>query len=94
MTKGRAWIDDRGDEMRVGCEDLNVEAFGGGDYEVTYTLDRENRQRLLQALESEGLRGTAEEMIRAHFGECLDLDSFSAYCARRGIEYRLFTWVS
>ena len=40
-----------------------------------------------------GLRGTAGEMIRAHFGEFLDRDSFCGYCDSRGIKYRRFTWV-
>ncbi len=92
MEKGRAHIRDSGDELKISYEDLNAELFGG-DYEVIYTLDGENRQKLLQVLESEGLRGTAGEMIRAHFGEFLDRDSFCGYCDSRGIKYRRFTWV-
>ena len=44
MTKGYAIIKDDGASLTVNYEDFDVECFGGSDYEVTYTLDKHNRQ--------------------------------------------------
>ena len=94
MTKGYAIIHDSGSTLTVNYEDYDVEAFGGSDYEVTYTLDADNRQKLCDALKAEGLQGSLEEMILSHFGEYLDQDSFDNYCQTRNIKFDLFTWVS
>ena len=93
MNKGRAIIRDHVDMLTVSYEDLDVEAFGGSDYEVIYTLDRENRDRLVAELRKEGGVGTTEEMIRAGFGDCLDHGDFGEWCGRHSIEYKLFTWI-
>ncbi len=94
MTKGKAIIHDSGSTLTVNYEDFDVEAFGGGDYEVTYTLNEDNRQKLYDALKAEGLQGSLEEMILSHFGEYLDNGSFCFYCDERNIKYDLFTRVS
>ena len=94
MTKGKAIIRDSGSSLVVNYGDYDVEAFGGGDYEVTYTLDEDNRKKLHDALKKEGVQGSLEEMILSHFGEYLDNGSFCHYCDERNIEYHLFTWVS
>ena len=94
MTKGYAIIGETATGLTVSYEDFDVEAFDGADYEATYTLDGENREKLRQILQTEGLRGTLEEMILEHFGRCLDKDSFSNYCDRNRIDYDLFTWNS
>ncbi len=93
MTKGYAIINDTGSSLTVNYEDFDVE-FCGGDYEVTYTLDEDNRQKLYDALKAEGLQGSLEEMILSHFGKYLDQDSFDNYCETRNIKFDLFTWVS
>ena len=94
MTKGEAIIRESSDGLLVSYEDFDVECFGGSDYEVTYLLDRSGREKLRKALVREGLSGTLEEMILAHFGACLDLDSFADYCDRLGIRYKFSTWIS
>ena len=94
MPKGYAIINDAGSILTVNYEDFDVESFGGSDYEVTYTLDADNRKKLCDALKAEGLQGSLEEMILSHFGEYLDNGSFCHYCDERNIEYHLFTWVS
>ena len=94
MTKGYAIIKDDGASLTVNYEDFDVECFGGSDYEVTYTLDKHNRQKLWKALKEEGLEGTLEQMILTHFGKYLDKDSFNSYCKDRKIIFDLFTWVS
>jgi thiamine monophosphate kinase len=94
MGKGKAIIHDSESTLVVNYEDFDVECFGGGDYEVTYTLDKDNRQKLYDALKDEGLQGCLEEMILSHFGEYLDKGSFCFYCDKRNIKYELFTRVS
>ena len=94
MIKGMAVVQESSEELYVSYEDLDVEFFGGSDYEVTYLLDRANKEKLRNCLKAEGLSGTLEEMILKHFGKHLDLDPFAAYCDDRRIRYRLSTWVS
>ena len=94
MLKGYAFITDSENLLEVGYEDLEVEAFGGLDYEATYSFDSRNREKLRSALEQEGLSGSIEEMILAHFGEYLDKEPFSAFCRARGIVYELSTWIT
>ena len=94
MTKGHAIIKDAGTFLTVNYEDFDVECFGGCDYEVTYTLDQNNRQKLWKSLKAEGLEGTLEQMILAHFGTYLDKDSFSSYCKGQKITFDLFTWIN
>ena len=94
MTKGETIISDGGDILQINYEDYDVEAFGGSDVECTYTLDKDNRQKLLEALRTEGLDGTLKEMILAHFGEDPNLYAFTTYCEAKNIEYRKFVWIS
>ena len=94
MKKGEAIIRDSGNSLNVNYEDFDVECFGGSDYEVTYTISEPDRQKLWDALKEEGLEGTLEQMILAHFGTHLDHGSFSDYCKKRNIKYDLFTWIS
>lgn len=93
MTKGKAIINDSAFMLQVNYEDFEVEEFGGSDYEVTYTLDGKNRDKLEASLRKDGNSGKLSKMIISHFGSCLDKDSFAAYCDERKIEYDLFTWV-
>ena len=53
MEKGKAIIYDGGNGLTVSCEDYDVEFFGGADYEWTYSLERQDRDRLERALRSE-----------------------------------------
>jgi len=94
MEKGMVRIKDAGTVLQVSYEDLDVDVFGGGDYEVIYTLYGEERSKLVKALNDEGYSGSSEEMITAYFGAYLNKGSFSAYCDEHGIKYELFTWLS
>ncbi|MBO4317735.1 MAG: hypothetical protein J5855_05625 [Mailhella sp.] len=94
MKKGEAIIRDSGDSLYVSYEDFDVEFFGGSDYEVTYTINGSDRQKLWEALKEEGLEGTLEQMILAHFGEYLDKNSFEDYCEKRNIKFDLSTWLN
>ncbi len=94
MIKGLASIKEGKDFLHVSYEDSEVEQFGGGDYEVNYSLDGQNKEKQREVLARDGLKGTLEDMILEHFGEYLDKDAFSTFCDRNGIKYDLFTWVS
>ena len=94
MIKGKAVICDSPAGLSVGYEDLDVEFFGGADYEVTYTLDRNSAEKLRRCLKNEVPEGTLEEMILERFGPYLDREPFGSYCEERGIAFDLFTWVS
>ena len=76
-----------------GYEDYDVECFGGGDYEVTYTLDKENAEKMTRIL-SEHYTGTLKEMILQHFGIHMDQDSAYSWMEQHGIVFDLYTWSS
>ena len=90
---GKAFVTDKGNALIVGYEDYDVEVFGGGDYEVTYLLDKENRIKLFQVLTSEGHSGNLSNMVLNHFGLSLEKESFSDYCSRHGIVFQQHVWI-
>ena len=93
MDKGSFILKEHKDgSIEISYEDLGVEFFGGGDYEVIYTLDAANAEKLKNKLQ-ELYSGNMKELITAYFGECLDKEPFSITCKSWGIEYELFTWV-
>jgi len=94
MTLGKAIVKESGTALSISCEDYNVAAFGGADYEFTYTFDMMNRTKLLNALQAEGYSGTASEIIIKKFGEHLELCGVSAYCDHHGIKYETYSHIS
>ena len=90
---GKAIVTDEGDALKVEYEDYGVDTFNGGDCEVTYTLDKENRDKLITALTTEGLSGSLSDMITARFGLSMEKESFSAFCRSHGIEYNIHVWI-
>lgn len=94
MKKGCVYVSDSERRLELGYEDREVEAFGGMDYEVVYTLDAANRQKLRSALEEDGASGPLEETIPAFFGIYLEKVPFSLYCLARGIRCELSTSLS
>ena len=79
--------------ISLSYEDYDVDLLGGRDYEVNYSLDAENVQKLRSYL-SEKHTGTLKEMIVEEFGTNLDKKSFSQTCKDEGISFGLFTWSS
>ena len=90
---GKAIISDEGDALKVGYEDYSVDTFNGGDCEVTYTLNKENRDKLHAALAAEGLSGSLTDMITERFGLSMEKESFSIFCQSHQIEYELHVWI-
>jgi len=79
--------------LRICYDDFGVSEFGGGDYEKSYTLDKENAEKLKAAL-SELLKGTLEEMMEAYFGREFSDSKFRHLCRECGIQFSSSFWIS
>jgi hypothetical protein len=85
--------------ISLSYEDYNVEAFGGADYEVIYTITMEESNKLYNKLDKEyrskGGKNNLylQELIYDKFGERLEKMSFAKFCAENGIKYKLNTFV-
>ncbi|MCR5675764.1 MAG: hypothetical protein K6G16_08655 [Lachnospiraceae bacterium] len=91
---GRASVEENERGLVVSYEDYGVDLFDGSDYEATYVIGQRGRDRLRAALEAEGYTGDLPKMIIARFGECLEKESFAAYCKKHDVFYKLDTWIS
>ena len=85
------WVTEKAGEISIGYEDYGVSEFGGGDFEKTYYLNKENSKKLKAALKKE-YKGALEEMIGAAFGKSFNDSLFWEFCKRNGIEYSSSTW--
>ena len=84
--------------ITVSYEDYNVECFGGSDYEVIYTLSKENANKLKQILEEKNGKNkdkevSLKELIINRFGPNLKKESFSTFCDSNGIKYEFNSFV-
>ncbi len=94
MEKGTFWLDWRkGGKVTLGKEDYDVEFFGGGDHEMLYTMDAENREKLTAVL-SRTHKGSLEQMIEMEFGIHLDKKNLRKWLDENRIEYKFFSWTS
>ena len=86
--------------ISLSYEDYNVEAFGGADYEVIYTLTMEEYNKLYDNLDKEyrskGGKNKLylQDLIYDKFGERLEKMSFAKFCDENGIKYKLNTFVN
>lgn len=71
--------------------DFGVSEFGGGDFEKTYYLDKENSKKLVSALKKEH-KGSLNDMIVAAFGENFNAPLFREFCKKYDIKYSSSTW--
>ena len=85
------WYTERDGAIEIGYTDFGVSQFGGGDFERTYYLDKENSEKFLAALGKE-YSGTPEKMIEAAFGKNFNDALFWEFCKKNGIEYSSSTW--
>ncbi len=60
------WVTQKRGEISVGYEDYGVSQFGGGDFERTYYLNKENSKKLITALKKE-YQGSLEKMLEVAF---------------------------
>ena len=85
------WLETKDGQIKIGYEDYGVSEFGGGDFERTYTLDKENSEKLISSLKQK-YSGTLGEMIEAAFTRNFKDSVFCAFCKSHGIEYSSCTW--
>ena len=87
------WVTRKAGAISIGYEEYGVSEFGGGDFEKTYYLDKDNSRKLIEALKKE-YKGSLEKMIEAAFGKNFNDPSFWEFCKKNGIEYSSSTWSS
>ncbi len=85
------WIEEKNDTIAIGYADYGVSQFGGGDFERTYYLDKENSKKFVAALKKE-YGGTLHQMIEAAFGENFRDSVFWDFCKKNEIKYSSSTW--
>ena len=85
------WVTRKSGAISIGYEDYGVSEFGGGDFEKTYYLDKDNSRKLVEALKKE-YKGSLKNMIEAAFGKNFNDPSFWEFCKKNGIEYSSSTW--
>ncbi len=71
--------------------DFGVSEFGGGNFEKTYYLDKENSKKFATELKKE-YKGSLKEMIEAAFGKNFNDSNFWDFCKKHGIQYSSSTW--
>ena len=77
--------------IRIEYVDFGVSQFGGGDFERTYYLNKENAKKFVAALQKQ-YQGTLDQMIEAAFGRGFKDPEFWEFCKANGIEYSSSTW--
>ncbi len=85
------WVTKAKGMITIGYVDYGVSEFGGGDFEKTYYLDKENSKRFVSALKKKH-RGSLEKMIEAAFGKGFRDPDFWDFCKENGITYTSSTW--
>ena len=85
------WTTQNDGKITIGYEDYGVSQFGGGDFERTYFLDKENSRKFVEAL-SRKYKGSLDDMIEAAFGKNFNDPAFWDFCKNNGIEYSSSTW--
>ncbi len=93
-TSGLLLTENADGSLRVEYVDYGVGFFGGGDYEVWYTIDTENAQKLRDYLSQKRAKGTLQEQMKAEFGKNLSEKKFQGVCRRLGVELERNSWVS
>lgn len=87
------WLTENDAGISIEYVDYGVSMFGGGDYEKTYYLNRENAEKFKAALKLE-YQGSTEQMVEAAFGRGFKDPLFWEFCKKHGIEYTSSTWSS
>ena len=85
------WLEKKSGGIAIGYADYGVSEFGGGDFEKTYYLDKENTKKFKAALKKEH-KGSLEKMIEDAFGRNFSDPDFWEFCKKNGIEYSSSTW--
>ncbi|MBQ7225118.1 MAG: hypothetical protein IJX02_00785 [Clostridia bacterium] len=87
------WINKIDGAISIGYEDYGVSQFGGGCFEKTYYLNKENSKKFLSALKKE-YKGTLREMVETAFGKNFNDPLFWDFCKKNEITFTSSTWSS
>ena len=79
--------------IELGYCDYGVGEFGGGDYDVTYQLDKANADKL-RAYFSKKKGGSLKEKMVAEFGKNLSEEKLRKALKKLGVEYLRDSWIS
>lgn len=85
------WVEESRGEIKIGYVDFGVSMFGGGDFERTYYINKQNSKKFKDALKKQ-YSGTLKEMIEAAFGSGFRDSDFWDFCRKNDIEYSTSTW--
>ncbi len=85
------WVTNQDGAISIGYADYGVSEFGGGDFEKTYYLNKENSKKFVNALQKE-YQGSLKEMIEAAFEKNFNDPLFWDFCKKYGIVYSSSTW--
>jgi hypothetical protein len=93
MKKGTSgfWLTEKDGSISIGYEDYGVSEFGGGDFEKTYTLDKENSEKFIAALKTE-YSGSLEDMIETAFTRNFSDRKFWDFCKAHSIKFLETSW--
>ena len=80
--------------LRVEYVDYGVSMFGGGDYEVWYTIEKESADKLREYLHKRYGAGKLEEQLKKEFGKDLSEKKFRKICDKLGVEMERNSWTS
>ena len=78
-------------QITIRYVDYGVSLLGGGDFEKTYSFDKQNSKKLTDALEKE-YKGSLDEMLESAFGKEFDDPLFCDFCQKNDVQYTSSTW--
>jgi len=93
-TSGLLLTENEDGSLRVEYVDYGVSTFGGGDYEVWYTVEKEDADKLRAYLNEKYQDGTLKEKMKKEFGDDLSESKFNALCRELGVEATRNSWTS
>ena len=92
-TLGSFSLEERSDgSIQITQTDYDVQFYDGMDVEATYTLNKDNADKLKSYLRTKH-KGNLENMLVEEFGRCFEKASFSKICDENGIKFESFVWI-
>ena len=93
-TSGLLLTENEDGSLRVEYVDYGVDFLGGCDYEVWYTVEKEDADKLRAHLNEKYKDGTLKEKMKKEFGENLSESKFNALCKELGVKAERNSWRS
>ena len=92
-TSGLLLIENNDGSLEIGYNDYNVEFFGGGDYDVSYTIEKKDAIILKEYLSTKH-KGTLKEMLICEIGKNMSEIKFKKLLNTLNICPRRDSWIS